>query len=58
MGKKPFFNCFMPYYLYSYKRSRYNPMRYIFGERYWSKKIPDGYFDTSDIKIIKKDKTE
>ena len=49
MKEKPFYNMFPV--LYWHKRSKYNPVRFIFGERYLSKKIPHDIYDTSDITI-------
>ena len=47
--KKPFCNLFP--ILYWHDRSKYNPLRYILGKKYLSKKIPHNLFDTSDITI-------
>lgn len=37
--------------VYRHQRHKYNPMRFFYGEIYWSKKIPRDLFDTSDITI-------
>ena len=49
MKEKPFYNMFPV--LYWHQRNKYNPLRYIIGKRYLSKKVPHNLFDTRDITI-------
>ena len=48
--EKPFINLFP--IRYWHKRGKYNPLRFILGERYLSKKVPSKLFDPGDIEII------
>ena len=49
MTEKPFYNMFPV--LYWHQRNKYNPIRFVLGDRYLSKKIPHNLFDTRDITI-------
>jgi len=49
MTEKPFYNMFPV--LYWHQRNKYNPIRFVLGDSYLSKKIPHKLLDTRDITI-------